>query len=60
VIAVSAENILGRSAWAAIWKTRAALLEELEELKRTARVAVMGARVKRRANMVMVVCGLRV
>lgn len=48
--------LLGRSAWLAIWRTRAALLAE-DELKRTARAgtrAVMGARVARvrRANMV--------
>lgn len=53
------DNVLGRSAWAAISIMRAALLEELEELKRTAGVtrlaakaAVIGARVAMRANMV--------
>ena len=41
-------HLLGRSACAAICMTRAALLAELEELKRTAR----GARDRRRASIV--------
>lgn len=46
------ENVLGRSACAAISSTRAARLVLLDELKRTAPVrAVMGRRVKTRANM---------
>jgi hypothetical protein len=53
-------NVLGRSAWAAISMTRAARLEELDELKRTERVdaRVMGARRKRRANILVVVCNV--
>lgn len=49
---VGREDVLGRSAWAAISIMRAALLDVLEELKRLA--AKVGARVKRRANMVAV------
>lgn len=50
------EDVLGRSACEAIWMTRAALLAELEELKRTEREAalVMG-RKARAANMLIYV-----
>lgn len=54
------KDVLGRSACAAISIMRAALLEELEELKRTAagvtrlaaKAAEIGARVAMRANMI--------
>jgi hypothetical protein len=55
-------NVLGRSACAAYCMTRDALVDELEELERKAgverrllaREAVMGTRVARRANMLLV------
>ena len=56
VVDVGDGNVLGRSAWEAIWITRAAPLAELEELKRTERAEtlVMGRRA-RTANILILV-----
>jgi hypothetical protein len=56
-------DILGRSVWAAISMTRAALLEELDELERkvagkarlTAKAVVVGTRVAMRASIMLIV-----
>lgn len=58
---VRSEDVLGRSACEAIWMTRAALLAELEELKRTERAEtlVMGRRA-RTANMLIFGMGILV